>query len=349
MKRDNLRDPDKQRFLKAVQHVESEEIPLFECDPDIAVVNRIMEKKYSQALHSFELPIPDYVELNRIMGNDMIFFSHIWRLGRKEMRDTEGRIHYIDGTMKTRDSLEKIWYPDLNELERRLEELLSLIESTGFGVVCSTQSAPFVVATAMGYEDYWITAVDDPGFIHEFTRIIEEWCLRELEIYLKYPIDVFKIGSGFITKNGPMCSPVMLKELETAYLKEIAGPVKAKGLPLYYHIDGNVVSMLDEIIEMGVDVLNPIEPCDGMQDIYRIKETHGSRLALCGNIDINGVLLHGNPEDVERDVVEHINGLASGGGYIVSSSHDLHQAVPVENFVAMRDTVHRYRFRVNTT
>ena len=113
---------------------------------------------------------------------------------------------------------------------------------------------------------------------------------------------------------------------------------KVRGFP------GNIADMIPDMIEMGVDIVNPIEPCSGLQDIYKIKEMYGDKITLSGNIDIDGVLLHGTPEDVKRDVIEHMEKLAVGGGYIVSSSHDLHQLVPVENFYAMRDAVHDYRF-----
>lgn len=338
-----MRDPDKGRFMDAVAHVQCEEIPFFESDPDITLVNAILGKDFPLSLHAYELPTPDYVELNRRMGNDMIYFAHIWRLGRKEKTDEDGRIHYVDGMMKTADSLRDIRYPDLSLVERRLNGLLECIEGLGFGIVCSTQSAPMVVATAMGYQDYWLATLDRAGFVHEFTRTIQDWCMTELELLMQYPIDVVKTASGFVTKTGPMCSPEMLEEFETPCVRECMEAAKAGGLPVYFHIDGNVTGMLDSIVEMGVDILNPVEPCDGAQDIYRIKEEYGDRLALCGNIDVAGVLLRGSPEDVERDVREHIAGLARGGGYIVASSHDIHHLIPVENFFAMRDATHGYR------
>jgi uroporphyrinogen decarboxylase len=340
-----MRDPDKRRFLNAVNHVESEEIAFYECDPDISQVNKILGKNFPLSLHAYELPIPDYVELNRRMGNDMIYFSHIWRLGRKQMEDEEGRLHYVDGTMKTQDSLKDIWRPNLDHLEARLEELLNLIDGSGFGVVCGIQSASFTVSTAIGIQDYWYNTVDNPGFIHEFQKRLHEYCMREQERFMQYPIDAIKIGSGFVTKTGPMCSPGMLEEFQTAYLREESLAAVAKGLPVYCHIDGNITGIIPGILDMGVRIINPIEPCSGRQDIYEIKRLWGQRLALCGNIDIDGVLLNGTPAEVKQDVQEHIDRLAVGGGYVVASSHDIHQLIPLANFYAMRDAVHEYRFR----
>jgi uroporphyrinogen decarboxylase len=82
-----------------------------------------------------------------------------------------------------------------------------------------------------------------------------------------------------------------------------------------------------------------------MQDIYGIKKQYGDRLALCGNIDIDGVLLKGTPEEVAADVKEHVDRLAQGGGYIAASSHNLHQLLPIENIYAFRDAIHGYHFQ----
>ena len=340
-----MRTSDKKLFLNAVSHRECDKIPFFETQVDIEIACKILEKQLPPHLLSFELPISDYVELNRRLGNDMVFFSHIWRLGRKEMKDAFGRIHYIDGTMKSEGSLQHIWYPDLDRIKRRLEELLEFSTQHGFGIICQVQTAPFVVATAMGYQDYWINAATNPGWIHEFTKRIQDWTLKELELYLSYPIDAIKIGSAFITNKGPMCSPQMLNAFETVYIRQQARLAKQAGKILFLHIDGNISEMVEGFIEMGVDVLNPVEPCDGRQNIYELKKKYGDRIAFCGNIDINGVLLSGSPEEVKQDVIEHIDGLAHGGGYIVASSHDIHQLIPTENLYAMRDAVHEYSFK----
>ena len=103
------RDPDKQRFLDAVNHVESAEIALYEMDPDMAVVNRMVGRDYPMSLHIFDLPAEDQIEVSRVMGNDMMYFYYVWRVGRKERKDADGRIHYMDGTVKTEADLDNIW------------------------------------------------------------------------------------------------------------------------------------------------------------------------------------------------------------------------------------------------
>jgi len=336
-----MRSPDKNRVLRAVKHVESAEIALLESDPDMALVNQVLGKGFPLGLHAYELPAEDYVELNRRMGNDMVYFAQIWRLGRREKTDDQGRIHYIDGTMKTPQSLRDIWYLDPAVTKKTLEDLLSAIDGTGFGVICANHVAPGVVCTAMGYEDYWLALLDRPGFVHEFQKIINEYCLRELELFMSYDVDMIQLALGVGSKDGPMCSTEMLEQFQYPHLREQVDVIRAGGKIAGLHVDGNVTELIDDFIDMGIDVLNPIEPCDGKQDIYEIKKQYGDKIALHGNIDVAGVLFNGTPEEVAADVRAHIDGLA-GGGYILASSHDLHPDVPLANFYAMRDACHAY-------
>ena len=78
---------------------------------------------------------------------------------------------------------------------------------------------------------------------------------------------------------------------------------------------------------------------------FAIKEQYGDRICLWGNIDVAGVLTRGTPEEVRADTIEHMERLAVEGGYIVGSSHDLSENVPLENVYALRDAVHEFRFR----
>ncbi|MCK5000646.1 MAG: hypothetical protein KAS23_13975 [Anaerohalosphaera sp.] len=338
-----MRQPDKNRFLNAVNHIEADDVPFFEMEADIAIVCQIMDRQYDMSLHSFELPIDDVVEYNRRLGNDMVFLSHVWHLGRKEKTDTQGRVHYIDGTMKDINSLKNITFPDMDRIERRLEELLDAVDGTGFGVICGAQTAGFTVPTAIGYEDFCMKSILDPAFITEFQKRVHEYTMRELEMYMQYPIDAIKIASGLITNTGSMISPEMMEQFEYPYMREQMKLIKAHNKLVHMHVDGYVIPLIPLFLEMGIDILNPIDPCSGKQDICRIKELYGDQLTLCGNIDINTTLLEGTPQQVAEDVTDHINKLANNGGYIVASSHDLHQLIPIENICAMRDAAHAWK------
>lgn len=340
-----MRKPDKNRFLDAVKHIESEDVPFQENDPDIVLVNKIMGKDFPLSLHAYELPVADYVELCRRMGIELVYFADIWRIGRKEKTDQDGRIHYVDGTMKTAGSLRDIWFPNLDDTERRLAETLNEIDGTGLGLFCSNKHAPSIVSIAVGVQDYWIKSLLEPDFISEFQKIIHEFCLKELELFGKYEVDIINLALNISMKSGPMCSPAVLEQLHYPFIKEQIELAHANNILARIHADGNIASLIPDFINLGADALHPLEPCGGALDIYKIKEQYGDKIALWGNIDVAGVLANGTAEEVRADVEKHIDNLASGGGYIVSSSHDCHKDIPFENFFALRDAVHEYKFK----
>ena len=339
----NIRKPNKQRIFDAINHVQTNEVPILEIDPDMALVNQILGKKLPMHLHSFEMEADDNIELNIRMGNDLTFFGHVWRVGRKQFTDADGRLHYADGEIKTREQLKEVWFPSLDNLEKQLEEHCKKVEGTGMGIMCKGQTAAFTTMCAMGYNDFLLNTVMDSDFVLDFIKTIHEYCMKELEVFLNYPVDVVQFSSGLVTNSAPMVSYEELEKLEFRFIEEGMQLAKSKGKKVNFHIDGKIDNMIPSFLEMGVDVLNPIDLCAGNQDIFEIKEKFGDQITISGNIDIEGVLRNGTAEEVYGNVKMHIDKMAKGGGYIVSSSHNLHEFVPLENFLAMRDAVLEYK------
>lgn len=338
----NRRNPNKQRIFDAIGHIESNEIPFLEIDPDMSLVNQVLGKNIPMHLHSFEMEAVDNVELNTRIGNDLTFFGHVWRVGRKEFSDDDGRIHYIDGNIKTKEQLTDVWFPSLDKLEKRLEDHCKKVDGTGMGIMAKAQTAAFTTMCAMGYTDFLMNTIMDPDFVMDFIKRIHDYCMKELEVFLKYPIDAIQLSSGLVTNTAPMVSYEDLENLEFKFIEEEMQLAKSKEKKVFFHIDGKIDEMIPRFLEMGVDVLNPIDLCAGNQDIFQIKEKYGKQITISGNIDIEGVLKSGSAKEVYENVQMHIDKMKCGGGYIVSSSHNLHEFVPVENLLAMRDAVLEY-------
>jgi uroporphyrinogen decarboxylase len=108
------------------------------------------------------------------------------------------------------------------------------------------------------------------------------------------------------------------------------------------HSDGNLTGLLPLVVEAGFAALHPIEPCGDAFSIYQVKAEFGTELCLFGNIDVSGPLSQGHPDQVMAEVREHIERLAEGGGYVVSSSHSIQNSIPPANFKAMLDAVLTY-------
>ncbi|HRZ38840.1 MAG TPA: uroporphyrinogen decarboxylase family protein [Candidatus Paceibacterota bacterium] len=104
---------------------------------------------------------------------------------------------------------------------------------------------------------------------------------------------------------------------------------------VFYHSDGNVTPLIPELIEIGVDILNPIQP--ECMDPAAVKRTFGDRLALWGSVSVQRTMPFGTPEEVRAEVRKRIRTLGAGGGFILSPAHVLSPEVPWENIVAFFD------------
>ncbi|MBM3889684.1 MAG: hypothetical protein FJ388_11235 [Verrucomicrobia bacterium] len=339
----DMRGPDKNRYLRAARRIESTEIPFQEDEIDHVVACRLLGKRLPWC-RPFDLPPDELVELNLRAGNDLVFLADVWELGRRNHIDPDGRKHYVDGTIKTRADLKQITFPDMGRLRQKIERTLNVIEGTGMGLKYTPSQTAFVVTTAVGYQDYYECLLTDRAFIHEFQDRIHGFCMAELEMALGYPVDVVQFGAVICSGRGPIFNRELIEEFEYPGLRDRIRLAKSKGVVVSAHLDGDVREIIPDMIAMGVDVLNPIETCDGAQDIYELKRQYGDKLALHGNIDLCGALTHGTPEQVKQDVRRHIEALARGGGYIVASSHNITEAVRLENFFAMRDATMEYQF-----
>jgi uroporphyrinogen decarboxylase len=110
-----------------------------------------------------------------------------------------------------------------------------------------------------------------------------------------------------------------------------------------YHCDGAIYPLIDELIELGVDLLNPIQPDAKGMEAQRLKDEFGERLSFHGGVDILRILPQGTPDEVRDEVRRLVDTLGRDGGYVLCSSHHMQPDTPVENILAMYEVPLRYR------
>ena len=103
------------------------------------------------------------------------------------------------------------------------------------------------------------------------------------------------------------------------------------------HSDGNLNSILDDVVELGIDGYNPVQRSAHM-DIFALKQKYRNRLCLVGNVDSNNTLSLGSPDDVQAETLELLERVAPSGAFILCSDSDLRDEMPVENILAMVKT-----------
>jgi hypothetical protein len=152
---------------------------------------------------------------------------------------------------------------------------------------------------------------------------------------------LFFVGDDIAYKGRLMCSPKFLRETFIRCLRRVCEPCVKAGIKVIFHSDGNVMEILDDMIDAGIGGLNPIEPIAGM-DIGLLKKRYGRNLVLVGNVDCSQVLPLGTPEDVTRATQECIRAASPGGGHFIGSSSEIVPSTPVENVLAFYRACRRY-------
>jgi uroporphyrinogen decarboxylase len=110
--------------------------------------------------------------------------------------------------------------------------------------------------------------------------------------------------------------------------------IKAHNLPLFFHCCGRIYDYLDDLVELGIDAIHPLQRTAGM-DIELIKNKYGNRLCIIGNIDSSRTLPFGTLEEIEAETLETLRIASPGYGYILGSDHSLHDGIPVKNILHM--------------
>ena len=132
----------------------------------------------------------------------------------------------------------------------------------------------------------------------------------------------------------------ILKPFHAEFIEFIKARTNAK---VFFHTDGDVFDLIEDFIEMGVDVLNPIQTSAGkMANLRELKDRYGKNIVFCGAVDTQHILPYGTPQEVRDEVKRVISILGQGGGYMVASVHTIMHEVPPENVLAMVDAVEEF-------
>lgn len=148
-------------------------------------------------------------------------------------------------------------------------------------------------------------------------------------------IDVFMMGDDFGTQKGPFMSPEMWRRFLRPGLKAFIDLAKQYGCKVAHHSCGSIKPIIPDLIECGLDVLNPIQPDVADMDRRELKQRFGDRLCFHGSISIQRTLPFGTPEDVRNEVRERVETLGPGGGFVFCTAHNIQADTPLENIVAL--------------
>lgn len=215
------------------------------------------------------------------------------------------------------------------------ERLAEIKEATGCYILCEIYCSHFEKAYfARGLENFLADMVMSPDFARRILDAIIRKNLVMLENLIGYEdIDGIVLGSDWGSQRSMLMSPDIWRDMiAPGELKEYE-LIKSAGKDVWVHSCGHIEPIIPDLVEMGVDVLNPIQP--EAMDIYELKRLYGHKLTFWGGISTQWTLPYGTPDEVRRETREVVVAMSSGGGYITSPAQGIQVDVPIENIAAL--------------
>lgn len=200
-------------------------------------------------------------------------------------------------------------------------------------------------------EDWLMAHVLYPEYIEEVFQMQTEVMLKNLELYRQAVGDriqtIWVSGTDFGTQNSLMQSADVFRKLYKPYYKKVNDWIHQNtNWKTFYHSCGAVADLIPDFIDMGVDILNPVQcSAKGMEAKF-LKETYGEKIVFWGGgIDTQATLPRGTAQEVYDQVTERLEIFSRGGGYVFAAIHNIVANVPAENMAAMYEALRDFRNR----
>lgn len=369
------------RFRTAINHTQPDKTPLDFGTTNVTTIHKDVYSKLLAALdiQDPELKIMDFtqqlvipceavlqrfnidtrcVKLKHSPSSATIFtddneFIDDWGMVWKR---PEGGLYYdvVNKALCDCESVEDVWsysWPktaDLASAQGVYEEARRIYETTEYAIIGSFGSSIYNRAQLMrGFEQLFVDMLVDPEIVGAILDNVLEIRIGLVSMLLDAAgeyLDVIEIADDLAGQDGPLFSIELYRDIIKQRTKTLIDYIKARSnAKIMYHCCGSVCDFVEDFIEIGIDILNPVQVSASGMDSKLLKEKFGDRIAFWGGIDAQHVLPHGTPTDVIAETVKRLEDFNGDGGYVASASHNIQADVPVENIIAMFDALSRYR------
>ena len=222
----------------------------------------------------------------------------------------------------------------------------SLFQNTDFAVI-APMGPPYELFYGLGtgnFEAWMMAFAAEPDYVNALCeKLVDVWIenLRRFSSAVGNHVQILQFNDDFGTQSAPFISVKMFRELIMPHYKRGLDWIRENTeWKVFLHSDGAILPLIPSIIEMGVDVLNPIQTSASGMDPETLKSEFGDQLVFWGgSLDCQKTLPFGSAEDVRREVTEHVRIFSPGGGYVFAPVHNIQAGVPAENVIAMFDAV----------
>lgn len=264
------------------------------------------------------------------------------------------RVYHPLAEVETIEELDKFGFPEMDdeELEFLKKEAIMLYETTDKAICGIFHGNIFEMGQVYwGYQKFFENLVLEPEMILHFFERRTAAFLRDLDKYLKVVgqyIQVIDFCDDLGTQNSLLLSPNMYREMIKPFHAKLFGFVRKNypDIKVFFHSCGAIFELIPDLIEAGVQILNPVQITASGMDPKRLKKEFGNQVVFWGGgVDTQYTLNNGTVDDVKKMAKEMLDVFSPGGGYVFSQVHNIESCVPAKNVLAAFETAKNYKGR----
>lgn len=365
----------KERMLAALMHREADRVPVGELASDWEITDRaigrptyyrskwrewvaVWEGRRDDVARSYGR---DVVDLARKFEWDFLVvplvparkkeYKRPQMLGEYTWRDESGKVWKYSPESGGHEMLieappftiEDIVMPEQYRVDEScLEGLAQAVREAGgtHFVMGRLPSVSFPWRETVGLEEFLMRMVTEPEFVDKAMAAARVQLLAWAEAVCDLGVDGVIEGADYCDNRGPMMGPILFRRFIQPVLRDLCRAVHSRGKFFIKHTDGNTWSILDDMIEAGIDGWQGIQPSIGM-DLKLLKEKYAGKLCLFGGVN-NETLIAGTAGDVEQEVRYAIRHAAPGGGLVITSGNTLQPGTNYDNYLTLLAAAREY-------
>jgi len=308
--------PDAHALLGSFRCQRVQHVPIFENNIGPETMSRILERPHSSTLFFSSPEIK--AEVAERIGLSSLIGGVILQTGRKTMRDGSGQDVYVDGMVKCRADLARFRAPSLEAIHEQIAREIEVGHRHDLAVGIVVYSPLTIAQLGIGLGDFMVKLHDDRDLIQAMFDHALDFYLPVVEEACKRAADFLFVGEMICYGSGPMFHPDLTREFLHESLAPFMRLARSYDVSVVLHSDGDNSEFIEDFIELGVNA----------------------------HVDLCGVLTRGTAAQVSQDVRDHLRRLGDGPGYVLGSSHELSDDIPVENLRAFLETYYANRSMV---
>jgi len=356
----------RERFLTLLEHEEPDRIPFdVWCSPAFLVKlrNQLGEEKLVNFSRDLWLGIrgagptvPEEFARKCVVHEPFVHYGTGIRVDQDTIEDewgirrrltatrTESRVVYSPLKDADAESLDNYLFSDPNapgrlrmtkdEVEKFKEEGYWVVG--GFGIDTFWCQAWYL----RGFKQLTIDLYANPEFVEKLMGKLLGYYEGIGKHLVELGVDQVNMADDVATQTEMIVSPRLWRKYIKPCYQKLTNILRPKVKYIKYHSDGDIRLIIPDLIEMDVNILNPIQP--DCIDPAELKSLYGDRLTLWGGLSVQDTLPHGTVNDVEKEVKRTIESCAPGGGFVLGTSNNVTQDTPIENFLAMYEAAEKY-------